>query len=504
MAFSSLMQLGLNLFLLAGFAIIWMRVRRNQGDDPRMSRSLQLLQSKISILEDLSDRIDEQLTQATGLMEHKKKELDAKIAEVDRTLHEIQVSRDKSLQVAQIFEDKIPHEEIMERQRTRQYVKAAQLAHQGLSVSEIVEQVNLPFAEVDLIAKMNREQLQFSAEDLPDWAQAELTGGSLAITAVSDDSNSLTIEFPNQPSKGVPVSVAIQQLTQVTAASTPAALTPAAPAPQATQQAVTERLNLSFSNDPKVNASFASSDVITSAQAAEALRTSEDAAAAVQAFFANEAADVAQAAELARVSAAIQAATNQVASDSFGSVQTPDFETTSIIAENDYETEAHHGADYGTAPEIKETPAFPVLSSVEISESPRLFAGSIENSDFTPDQIEESSTVVTVADHASAIMREVQAARAAVVVSSPNLLKPAVAPAVSAQDNVVASKPVTVTPTSAAAPVVQQVTSEAGQARMAKAKLSAKDLQRAITSNGKPVVVQKIVFPKLSMNRNLN
>jgi len=166
-----LVQVILNVLFLSGLAVIWSRMRRSDGDDPRMSRSLQLLQSKIAILEDLSDRIDEQLAQASSLMEHKRKDLDLKLGEIDRTLSEVQASREKSLEVAKIFQDRIPHQEIIERQRTREYVKAATMSHQGASLEEIVEKVNLPPAEIELIAKINRDQLQFAADSLPDWAQ---------------------------------------------------------------------------------------------------------------------------------------------------------------------------------------------------------------------------------------------------------------------------------------------------------------------------------------------
>jgi hypothetical protein len=384
MAFSSLMQLGLNLFLLAGFAIIWMRVSRSQGDDPRMSRSLQLLQSKISILEDLSDRIDEQLAQANGVMEHKKKELDGKIAEVDRMLQVIQVSRDKSLQVAQIFEDKIPHEEIMERQRTRLYVRAAKLAHQGLSVSEIVDLVNLPYAEVDFIAKMNREQLQFSAEELPDWAQVELTGATdSSVPAASDESHSLTIEFPKQMVAVPPATVTSVPPALVTSV-------PPAPVTSVKQAAVTETM------------------------------PAEAAAQAVKAFFANELADTAQALEEAPLA----------------------------------ESRFSHSA----------------VSSIEISESPRFFEGTMASSTFISDAVKVAEPMLEAVPAPAAPATHVPAAQVR---------------------------------TAARESIVPPISTAAGQARLAKAKLSAKDLQSAITANGKPVVVQRIVFPKLSMNRNL-
>lgn len=200
-------QIIFDFFLISGLVILWARHRKNDGDDPRMSRSLQLLQSKISILEDLSDRIDEQLQQASTLMEHKKKELDARVAEADRTIHTIQQSRDKSLEVAKIFQDRIPHAEIIERQRTIEYVKAARLAHQGVEISELVKQVNLPAGEVEFIAKMNREQLQFSLEELPDWATGASPSEQAAVASKAAETIANTgpvIEFPSRPTIELP------------------------------------------------------------------------------------------------------------------------------------------------------------------------------------------------------------------------------------------------------------------------------------------------------------
>ncbi len=98
-------------------------------------------------------------------------------------IQKIEASMGKSLEVAKIFQDKIPHQEIIERQNTAKYVKAARLAHQGMAVSEIAAQVDLSMGEIEMIAKLNREQLQFSEEDLPEWAQDE----QLANTTVAED-----------------------------------------------------------------------------------------------------------------------------------------------------------------------------------------------------------------------------------------------------------------------------------------------------------------------------
>lgn len=177
MGFWILLQVILDLLVVAGLVAVWLRLNRPAKDDPRMSRGLQLLQTKISILEDLSDRTDTQATQLTALMEHKAKEIQTHMQNADRHVQNIDQAMRRSLEVAKIFQDRIPHQEIVERQNTIKYVKAARLAHQGVPVELIAQQVDLSRGEIEFISKVNRDHLQFSEEDLPDWARSE--GGEI-------------------------------------------------------------------------------------------------------------------------------------------------------------------------------------------------------------------------------------------------------------------------------------------------------------------------------------
>lgn len=166
----TLLQIVFNLFVFVGMAALWMRLRRPPQDDPRLSRGLQLLQTKITVLEDLSDRTDAQVKTLTSLLDQKNRMLQNKILEAEQQVLKIDHSMHKSMEVAEIFQDKIPHQEILERQRTVEYVKAARMANSGLSVEQISESVHLPREQVELIAKFNREQLMFDESALPDWA----------------------------------------------------------------------------------------------------------------------------------------------------------------------------------------------------------------------------------------------------------------------------------------------------------------------------------------------
>lgn len=174
MSFWVLVQVLVNLLLLAGFGFIWFRLARAPKDDPRMSRGLQLLQSKISVLEDLSDRTETQVAQLTALLEQKCREVQNLVAQSEKQMQKIEGSMAKSMDVAKIFQDKIPHQEIIERQNTVKYVKAARMAHQGASIEEIASSVDLSRGEIEFIAKVNRDQLQFSEADLPEWTKEEI------------------------------------------------------------------------------------------------------------------------------------------------------------------------------------------------------------------------------------------------------------------------------------------------------------------------------------------
>jgi hypothetical protein len=172
------MQVLVNLVLFIAVAIMWIKLNRPQKDDPRMSRGLQLLQSKISVLEDLSDRVDHQSQEVAKILEMKLKEIQGHLAQTDQQMQSIEQSMQKTLEVAKIFQDKVPHQQIIERQNTAKYVQAAKMAHAGIAAEEIMTQLNLTRGEVDLIVKVNKDQLQFSVDDLPAWA--EQTPASMA------------------------------------------------------------------------------------------------------------------------------------------------------------------------------------------------------------------------------------------------------------------------------------------------------------------------------------
>jgi hypothetical protein len=161
--------------LSTGLIAVWIRLHRPTKDDPRLSRGLQLLQSKIAVLEDLSDRTETQAQQLTALLENKCKQIQEKLIQADQQLSRIDQSLKKSLEITEIFQDRIPHQEIIERQNTLKYVKAAKMAHEGRSVADIQKKVDLQLSEIEFITKVNRDQLMFAEDSLPSWAQSDST-----------------------------------------------------------------------------------------------------------------------------------------------------------------------------------------------------------------------------------------------------------------------------------------------------------------------------------------
>nr|BFD61857.1 hypothetical protein BdHM001_05380 [Bdellovibrio sp. HM001] len=203
MSFWVLLQILVNLILLAGVVGMWVRLNRPPKDDPRLSKGLQLLQSKIAVLEDLSDRTETQVNQLTALLEQKVKDIQAKIQAADKQISKIEQNMQKSLEVAKIFQDRIPHTEIIERQNTVKYVKAARMAHQGMSVDEIAREVDLSRGEIEFIAKVNRDQLMFCEESLPEWVNDEVQQEANS----SDLSDVDNISFMPPLQKEIPIEI---------------------------------------------------------------------------------------------------------------------------------------------------------------------------------------------------------------------------------------------------------------------------------------------------------
>ncbi len=191
------LQILFNIAVLIALYVTFVRLHRPAKDDPRLSKGLQLLTSKIAILEDVNDRTELQIQQMMTLVDAKAKELQQKIHDADIKMQSIGVAMNRSLEVAEIFQDKIPHHEIIERENSRKYIHAARLAHRGASAEEIHRETQLPMNEIDFIMKVNREQLTFREEDLPVWArEPKSETGSVAQPTTERTARTASVEAP--------------------------------------------------------------------------------------------------------------------------------------------------------------------------------------------------------------------------------------------------------------------------------------------------------------------
>ncbi len=161
----------LNILLIAYIAFNQLSKSKARAEDNRLTRGLQLLQNKISILQDLSDKTDEQVRNWVHVIETKSNAVQAQLERSDEKIIQIESALSKALDVSKIFYEQVPANE--ERQKTSKYVQAAKLANQGFSTDQIMQKIDLSAGEVEMITKMNRENLQFSEEALPAWVSAE-------------------------------------------------------------------------------------------------------------------------------------------------------------------------------------------------------------------------------------------------------------------------------------------------------------------------------------------
>ena len=161
-----------NVLLLAFIGFNHLSQKKSKAEDNRLTKGLQLLQNKISILQDLSDKTDEQVRKWVHIIEQKSSGIQHQLQSADQKMIEIEEAISKASDVSKIFYERVPHAEMAEREKTSKYVQVAKLANQGLSVEQISQQIDLSIAEIEMITKMNREELQFSEKNLPVWVQA--------------------------------------------------------------------------------------------------------------------------------------------------------------------------------------------------------------------------------------------------------------------------------------------------------------------------------------------
>ena len=165
-----LLQILVNLFLIAGVAVCLIKVFKDKEDDPRLTQGLRLLQSKISILEDLSDHTENQVKQLMTLLDKKLHEVRGTMGHINQRIGEVDRSIQRSQQMAEQIQKEMVPDQILEKKLENKYIQAAQMAHKGHGVEDIVRALNLPKAEVELIAKVNKKKCVYekSSESVQD------------------------------------------------------------------------------------------------------------------------------------------------------------------------------------------------------------------------------------------------------------------------------------------------------------------------------------------------
>ncbi len=179
-------MVSLNILLLAGMTLNLFLQIKNKKEDHRLNKGLQHLQNKISILEDLSDKTDLQIRKSIFSLDQKTNEVKTLLSNAEHTMDELTQNMNKSFEIIQMLNEQQPQEEISKKHKTNLYVQAAQLAHQGLNAESIAELVDLSPAEIQMIVKVNKDNLQFATDKLPSWIQTQ-TQVNKQLNTINED-----------------------------------------------------------------------------------------------------------------------------------------------------------------------------------------------------------------------------------------------------------------------------------------------------------------------------
>ncbi|MFN3697212.1 MAG: DUF2802 domain-containing protein [Pseudobdellovibrio sp.] len=206
-----------NIILLAGLSFsLYLKVKEKK-EDLRLTKGLQLLQSKISILEDLSDKTDVQVRKLIQTLDQKAIEVRQTLMNTEEQVQRIDDMIQKGLQYSQELKENHSSEEMQSRQKTTLYVRAAKLAHQGLTLEEILNQVDLTPAEIQMIIKVNKENLQFSENHLPNWINQQQSQKTNELQQKNDLKNFAdALSAQNLQFSNMPQTFEMQQSTPVT------------------------------------------------------------------------------------------------------------------------------------------------------------------------------------------------------------------------------------------------------------------------------------------------
>ena len=157
-----IIQILLNVTFFVGLLFCLVKIQKDREEDIRMAQGLRLLQSKISVLEDLSDHAEVQSKKIMSLLDSKMNEARGVLEPLDAGLGEIHQALAKGETIKKHLSEELPHDRLFDQQQKGKYLQAAQLSHQGWSPEDIARQLELPLAEVLLVQKVNKKKIIYS------------------------------------------------------------------------------------------------------------------------------------------------------------------------------------------------------------------------------------------------------------------------------------------------------------------------------------------------------
>lgn len=153
--------------------LIWSKTRSNlHQEKSRLTKELNLINAKLAILEDLSQKVDYQRSQLEKMLELKTSQLDELIKTAQETIKELQ---------KQLEQVELDPQELLERQNAIKLVQAALLANKGYPPEKIREITQLGLQECELIYALNKDQLQFDLNTLPSWIKKQIHNDHILV-----------------------------------------------------------------------------------------------------------------------------------------------------------------------------------------------------------------------------------------------------------------------------------------------------------------------------------
>lgn len=186
---SSTWLLVLTVFNLVVLSVLTIQVflkLKEKKEDLRLAKGLQLLQNKISILQDLSDKTDHQVHKIVQVIDKKSGDIQSNMAIIDSKIAHVEAALIRATEISKNLATQVSPQTMSEMQKTSRHVQAAKLANQGFTREQIMDKVDLNPAEIDLIFKVNKDQLQFAEDQLPGWV------GGVAPATGTVDTNELS------------------------------------------------------------------------------------------------------------------------------------------------------------------------------------------------------------------------------------------------------------------------------------------------------------------------